>query len=243
MATSDGQVPRRVAAETPNEGEQTGASTWVCDYIVAQQLAALRPREVVDFGAGGGKNGRIVRGVFGRDCTLIGIEGFERSARTLRELGIYDRVDAALIQDWVERDSGQYSLAIFGDVIEHLTAREIHRVVTRCLEKFTYVIIVVPLYDIFQDDAYGNPLEVHKAYITSGFFDRYRPIEKHIIESPRFTMMNLLLAVRREQKPLYRRVLGGVFHVGMLTLQPLGLARPAVDLLKRTVGRYKWLLR
>jgi hypothetical protein len=215
----------------------------VCDYIVAQQLAALRPREVVDFGAGGGKNGRIVRSVLGKDCALIGIEGFERSARTLREQGIYDRVDAALIQDWVQRDSGRYSLAIFGDVIEHLTAREIHGVVNRCLEKFTYIIIVVPLYDIFQDDAYGNPLEVHKAYITGGFFDRYKPIEKHIIESPRFTMMNLLLAVRREQKPLYRRVLGGVFHVGMLTLQPLGLARPAVDLLKRTVGRYKWLLR
>jgi hypothetical protein len=43
--------------------QQTGASTWVCDYILEYQLASLRPTEAVDFGAGGGKNGRIVRNV------------------------------------------------------------------------------------------------------------------------------------------------------------------------------------
>lgn len=238
MPMSKGQ-----AESSAEDKEQAGASTWVCDYVVRQQLAALRPSEVVDFGAGAGKNGVIVRSVLGSGCKLIAVEGFERSANMLREQGIYDRVDASLLQEWLVRDSGRYSLAIFGDVIEHLTAREIHRVVAKCLERFTHVIIVVPLYDIFQDDAYGNPLEVHKAYITSGFFDRYKPVEKHIIESPQFTMMNLLLWVNRERKPLYRRILWGVFHTAMLILQPLGLARPTVDLLKRTAGRYKWLIR
>jgi hypothetical protein len=238
MRSSDGQ-----ATESADHTQQAGASTWLCDYIVKQQLASLRPTEVVDFGAGAGKNGRIVRSVLGTNCKLIGVEGFERSASLLREQGIYDRVDTSLLQEWVGRDSGRYSLAIFGDVIEHLNAREIHRVVGRCLERFTYVIIVVPLYDIFQDDAYGNPLEVHKSYITSGFFDRYKPVEKHIIESAEFTMMNLLLWVNREKKPLYRRFLWGMFHIAMLILQPVGLARPTIDLLKRTVGRYKWLIR
>jgi len=226
-----------------HDTEQYGASTWLCDYIVAQQLRALAPREVVDFGAGAGKNGELVRQVLGRDCRLIAVEGFEKTAKMLRGGSIYDQVDHCLLQEWVDRNAAPHAVAIFGDVIEHLTPREIHYVVRRALTQFKHLIIVVPLYDIFQDDAYGNPLEIHKAYITGSFFDRYKPTEKHIIESPDFTMMNLLIHSERVTKPLHRRLAWQAFHLGMLTLQPIGLARPTVDVLKRTVGRYKRLIR
>jgi hypothetical protein len=49
------------------------------------------------------------------------------------------------------------------------------------MEQFDHIIIVVPLHDIFQDDSYGNGLEIHWAYITHHFFDRYKPVEKHIV--------------------------------------------------------------
>jgi hypothetical protein len=223
--------------------EEGGASTWLCDYIVEQQLRQLKPKEVVDFGAGAGKNGQLTRRALGSSCKTIAVEGFERTAAQLKERGIYDRVDTALLQQWVDHDDGRYAVAIFGDVIEHLTPRQIHYVLRKCLDKFSHVIIVVPLYDIFQDDAYGNELEIHRSYITGGFFDRYKPIEKHVVKSNEFTIMNLLIATHPEAQPLYRRFLWRVFHVTMLTLQPLGLARPLVDVLKRFGRKYSWLIR
>ncbi|MCI0591224.1 MAG: hypothetical protein L0Y67_06440 [Gammaproteobacteria bacterium] len=226
-----------------NTVEQYGSSTWLCDYIVEHQLRLLQPKEVVDFGAGGGKNGLLVRRALGNESKLIAVEGYEKSARMLAERGGYDRVDTGLLQDWVRSDAGRYSLAIFGDVLEHMTPRQIHDVMEKCFDKFDHVIVVVPLHDIFQDEAYGNPLEVHRAYITNGFFDRYKPIEKHIIASTEFTIMNLLIATRQVKHPLYRRFFRLVFHTLMLVLQPLGLARPFVEVLKRTMGGYKWLIR
>jgi len=223
--------------------QHAGVSSSQCDYVLDRQLAQLRPANIVDFGAGAGKIGRMVERALGTSCQRIAVEGFEDAARMLRDNKVYDRVDTALIQEWLEKDPGRYSVAIFGDVIEHLTPRQIHAALKKCLEKFDYIIILVPLYDIFQDDAYGNPLEVHRAYITSGFFDRYKPVEKHIVEGDEFTIMNLLIPATRQHKPLYRRLSWRAFHYSMLALQPIGLARPTVDLLKRSMRRYKWLLR
>src|SRR5688572_8483075 len=106
-----------------NPQPQYGASTSTCDYIVQQQLRLCHPAQIVDFGAGGGKNGRLARSVLGMNCTLIAVEGFERTAQMLREGSVYDRVDTALLQQWIDSNSGSYSLALFGDVIEHLTPR------------------------------------------------------------------------------------------------------------------------
>lgn len=222
---------------------QHGSSTSLCDYIVEHQLDLIRPRAVVDFGAGGGKNGRLVRAILGTKCKLIGVEGFQPAADRLAEVGDYDRVDRALLQDWVGRDLERYDVAIFGDVLEHLPPSEMHYVMRKCLEKFDYFIIVVPLYDIYQDDVYDNPLEVHRAYVTHSFFDRYNPLEKHVIEGSGYTIMNVLIKSHRDPVPPYQRIMRVGFHRIMLILQPVGLARPFVDLLKRTLLRYKWLIR
>jgi hypothetical protein len=227
----------------PSETIQYGASTWICDYLVEHQLAKLRPATIVDFGAGAGKNGLLAKKALGTASKLIAVEGFARTAEMLQQMGPYDRVDQALIQDWLATNKDRYSVALFGDVIEHLTPREIHSTIRSCLQRFDHIIIVVPLHDIFQDDAYGNPLEEHKTYVTSGFFDRYRPIEKHIVESPEFTMMNVVISARPVISSVYQRITRNVFHVAMLLTQPLGLARPLVKVLKCTVGGFKSLTR
>jgi hypothetical protein len=36
-----------------------GTSQTVLDYVLKDQIARFRPTSVVDFGAGGGKNGRL----------------------------------------------------------------------------------------------------------------------------------------------------------------------------------------
>jgi hypothetical protein len=222
---------------------QYGSSTSLCDYIVLHQLELLRPKDVVDFGAGAGKNGRLVRRALGEACRIIGVEGFSECAKMLAGQGEYDRVDAMLLQDWISRESQHYSVAIFGDVLEHIKPREIHKVLRRCIRKFDHIIIVAPLHDIYQDDAYGNPLEIHRTYITQNFFDRYKPVEKHIVHGEEFTMVNLLISTRRTSDKWYRRCSRRLFHIIVLSLQPFGLARVFVNCLKRSANRYKWLLR
>jgi hypothetical protein len=222
---------------------QYGSSATVLDYVVRHQIVEEQPKTVVDFGAGAGKDGTIVREALGRNVRVTAIDGFEATARMLAASGPYDDVRHMRIDDWIRADSGRYDLAIFGDVLEHLTPRQIHQTLRACTTRFKAVIVVCPLHDIFQESCYGNALEVHRSYITSDFFDRYRPVEKHIVVGSDWTIMNVLIRPGQQVSRWYRRWCGSLFHASMRLLQPIGLARPFVDLLKRYLKRYRWLLR
>ncbi len=224
--------------------QQFGSSVSYCDYILAQQLEVLRPTHIVDFGAGGGKNGRIAREVLQSDVRLVAVEGSEKTASMLRNEGPYDEVHHALLQDWVRKDSQMYDVAIFGDVLEHLKPTEIHAVIRQCHRTFRHIIIICPLHDIFQEETYGNPLEIHQTYITSNFFDRYNWGEKHIIKGSYWTIMYVHIDTAPKPAESMRRKLSqNIFHGSMVVLQPLGLARPLVNVLKRYFLKYKKLLR
>jgi hypothetical protein len=229
-----------MAATIPAE-PQYGGSVSLCDYVLKHQLESLRPRRIVDFGAGAGKNGKIARSVLREEATIIAVEGFEPTARMLAAEGPYDAVCHALIQDWVFADQESYDLAIFGDVLEHLRPGEIHGVLRQCLKKFSHIIVVCPLHDILQNEISGNALEAHQTYVTSRFFDRYNCAERHVVRGRHWTIMNLLITSSRE--PVRRRLAQRAFHAAMLALQPLGLARPFVSFLRRHFLRYKRLLR
>lgn len=225
--------------------QQHGSSGSLCDYVLRHQLEEIAPRQIVDFGAGGGKIGRIARQCLGDHVRLIAVEGFVKTVRMLSRQGVYDEVHHSLIQEWDLTNLTDCDLAIFGDVLEHLTPREIHGLIRRCIKKFKHIIVICPLHDIFQEECYGNPLEVHRTYVTSRFFDRYNPIEKHIIREREKEWATMDVHILTTEKPLprYRRMSWFVFHRIMLILQPLGLARPFVDILKRYALKYKWLLR
>jgi hypothetical protein len=229
-----------------DEREQYGSSASFCDYILMHQLTEIKPRQIVDFGAGGGKIGKIVRQVLDENVRLIAVEGCEKTVRMLCSQGVYDEVNHTLIQKWDFEDSTKYDMAVFGDVLEHLTPGEIHAVIRRSIKKFRHIIVICPLHEIFQKEIYGNPLEIHRTYVTSAFFDRYNPIEKHIvrgIDGIEWTIMDVRIVSADKAAPIYRRVSWFVFHNTILILQPLGLARPFVNMLKRFVMKYKWLLK
>jgi hypothetical protein len=215
---------------------QLGSSATLCDYILQNQIGKLEPKSVVDFGAGGGKNGRIVRRV-NHDCNLIGVDGYEPAAKKLNEGDVYSSAQHLLIGDWFRKAGERHSVAIFGDVIEHLGPREIRNVMRQAVKRFDFIIIIVPLHDIFQDASYGNELEIHKTYVTENFFDRYRITEKHIVHGKEYTIMNVLINNRDVPKPLLKRVMFAGFHYLMLVTQPIGLARPCVNLLKLVLGK------
>jgi hypothetical protein len=226
----------------PVKKEMFGSSASYGDHILKYQLETLKPSTIVDFGAGGGKNGIIARQILSNKVKITAVEGFEITSQMLSREKWYDNVCCSLIQEWIYRDKKSYDLAIFGDVLEHLNPKEIHATIRRCLKKFKSIIIICPLYDIFQDEIYGNPLEVHAAYLTEGFFKNYNIIEKHVIRGMDYTIMNILIRSDNSE-PLYRKISWNVFHFTMLLLQPLGCSRKFVNLLKRYGKKIRWLLR
>ena len=233
----------RSPLQTTASDQQYGSSASLLDYVFKHQVEGIKPKSVVDFGAGGGKNGRLIREMIGKSCRIIAVEGCERTVEMLSEKGLYDDVQHELLQTWIQRNSQHYELAVFGDVLEHIAPNGIHRAIEKCCSQFDHIIIVAPLHEIFQEEVYGNALELHLTYLTDRFFDRYTPVEKHIAHGADWTIMNVHIVSKPRVDPLYRRVSWAVFHRCVLLLQPLGLARPFVSLLKRFCHRYKWLLR
>ena len=231
-------------SNSKGKDHEHGTSVSYLDYVLKNQLERIKPRQIVDFGAGGGKNGLIARHIFDNDVHLIAVEGFENTVSVLTAQNTYNKVYHSLIQEWIGfQETSQFDLAIFGDVLEHLKHKEIHMVLKLCIKKFRNIIIVCPLYDIFQEEAYGNPLETHQTYITNTFFDHYRPVEKHIVIGEEFTLMNLYIKPTSNSIPLYRKLSWLIFHNIILLLQPIGLARPFVNFLKRYAMKFKYLLR
>lgn len=219
-----------------------GGSAHSCDYIFANQIRGLNPRSAVDFGAGDGKMGRIIRECFGKECQITAIEGHEETGAMLAKEGPYDTVKVCLLQDWVQQNAAHYDLAIFGDVLEHLTPSQIYKVMNKCTETFDHIIIHAPLYEIFQESVHGNPLQFHQSYITPRFFDRFSVTEKHIVFDGCYTIMNVLIRSAKERRPFYRRSAGFAFHHIILLMQSMDLAKPFVLFLKKHLLRFKWIL-
>jgi len=222
---------------TDENRNQFGSSANYLDYVLLHQLAEFAPKRIVDFGAGEGKNGKLIRSVFKNDCEIIAVEGYEPTANMLKTAGIYDEVHHSLIQKWLQENTKQYDLAVFGDVLEHLTSREIHQAVKTALTCFERIIIVVPLYDLYQDEMYGNPLEIHKSFITGKCFDRYHPLEKHIRVGRNetgegYTIMNVFITRKRRRESFLRRLELGVIRFWVPLLEPIGLGRAFISFLQ-----------
>jgi hypothetical protein len=219
--------------------KQHGSSTSACEWVVRRQLEVIKPTTLVDFGAGGGKQGNLARSVLGTSCRLIAVEGYLPSVEHLRTHGPYDEVHHALLQDWIGAATGHYDVALFGDVLEHVPPRTIRRVMERCQTLFDHILINIPLHDLYQDDSYGNALEIHRAFITEHFFDRYHPVERHLVQAGRYTIMNVRISKGGRAPGVPARLLNAYLRA----TQPIGLARPTVDLLKRYGRRFKGLVR
>ena len=158
-----------------------GFSSPECDYILRHQLGLIQPMSIVDFGAGAGKVGKIAKEILEHSYKIVAVEGNDKTAQMLVRDGQYHKVSNSLIQDWIEDNSNSYDLAVFGDVLEHMSVAKINRVMQKCIQIFDHIIIHVPLHEILQDGGEAMPLETHRSYITANFFDRYLPTEKHII--------------------------------------------------------------
>ena len=213
--------------------QQIGTSDTTLDFITAEQAKALRPATIVDFGAGGGKYGRLLREALGDAPHITAVEGFQATAETLRQDANYNAVDNMLIREWFRVNTARRNLAIFGDVLEHLTRREIFWTLRQAMHWFDEVIVVVPLFDVCQDTIYGNELETHRAFIDERYFDWLNPIEKHIVRTGTHTMMSVRLNASCKPKTLWTFSRHDFFRKLMTVLERIGLAKATWRALKR----------
>ncbi len=170
-----------------------GTSDDIVATYVRQQIATISPRTVVDFGAGRGKMGALCRELKGDNVELTAIEGCTRTVALLERTGIYNRVHEGLLQDWIDANAQRCDLAIFGDVLEHLTRKQALHALNTMLRFASNIIVNIPLRNLHQDGHDENPLEAHRAYFTERCFDsRFIVREKHVASpSLGYTKMNI----------------------------------------------------
>lgn len=146
--------------------ENTGGSWGLTDDVAKLQLKRISPASVIDFGAGLGKYGLMVREVLGKNVMISGIEIFKKSVEWLESEGIYNDVENIDLVDWY--DGKKYDLGIFGDVLEHLEYEDIKSILKnhKNAETFKNIMIILPLGDCPQDSCGGNEAERHKCIIS-----------------------------------------------------------------------------
>jgi hypothetical protein len=158
-----------------------GSDAYSAPYM-RSMIARARPRAIVDFGAGRGRMGELCREVLDGPIHLTAVEANPPAIATLRRNQVYDRIDHCLIRDWLAARRERFDLAIFGDVLEHLTRREAFAAARRALELARDVIVHIPLRNLTQDALAENALEEHKAYFTEQCWDRRFVLrEKHLL--------------------------------------------------------------
>lgn len=181
----------------PYEG---GTSDDIVAGYVRDQIRMIRPKSVVDFGAGRGKMGMLCRDLWGDDVTLTAIEGCTQTVALLERSRIYNQVHEGLLQDWIDRNSAPFDLAIFGDVLEHLTRKQSLHALNTMLKYASNIIVNIPLRNLHQDGHDDNPLEAHLAYFTERCFDsRFIVREKHVASpSLGYTKMNIWITGQKQ---------------------------------------------
>ncbi len=229
-----------------SDDHRYGFSLPYCDETLIQQIRAISPETIVDFGAGAGKIAQITKNALHNGYRIIAVEGCPRTAAMLEEAGCYDVVYNDLIHEWLESNTSSYHLAIFGDVLEHLKPKEIHGVLSKCITVFDHILINVPLHDLSQTgEMFNNPLEEHRTYITIHYFDQYRPTEIHIVSGmgysyvdygPGWSIMNVHIVCRglKEQSRVQSSCYW-LFHKTLKLLQPLSLSRSVSNVVHKHI--------
>lgn len=118
---------------------------------------------VLDIGAGSGTYAKLIKQEFDLCHTAewTAVEAWSDYIDKFELATLYDRVinqDARTL-DWNEL--GHFSVAIAGDVLEHMTKAEAVELVDRILKHADTLIVSIPIVYMPQDVVEGNPFEVH----------------------------------------------------------------------------------
>ena len=127
-----------------------------------KRLSKTSSFRILDVGACDGKWADLIQGaaVYQKKLPAIRMDAVEAWVpNAMQIVAKYDRVYATEMQRFVYR-AGTYDLALFGDVIEHMTPEDARMVLDYALARCGEVIVGVP-FRYPQGPIYGNPYERH----------------------------------------------------------------------------------
>ena len=156
-----GEEPGAVPALAGGGGELVPFSSPAGKDWVKARVEAHRGEiaEVLDVGAGSGTYAKLLRNSVLPDSHFTAIEVWEPYVARFRLGDLYDRV---LVGNGLElRSEVTYDLAVFGDVLEHVTKADAIELVERF--KWRYAVLSLPVTEYPQGEYMGNPHEAHVA--------------------------------------------------------------------------------
>lgn len=132
-----------------NEGKE-----WSKDRIIA-----ARPAQVWDFGAGSGTYSDLLRSWL-PEAKFVAIEIFEPY---IGEYNLRDKYDEVVLADarTVNTTPAPNSVAIFGDILEHMHESEARALIAEVKDVFEYILVSLPIVHSPQGEVNGNIYETH----------------------------------------------------------------------------------
>jgi predicted TPR repeat methyltransferase len=126
----------------------------------------IRPRAVVDIGAGAGTYAHAVRAHSAWKGRWTAIEAWEPYVEQFGLNGLYDGV---VVADVCRLPASFYrvDLVIAGDVLEHMPRADAVRLLDRVRMYAGHLIVSVPVLHLDQGAVYGNPYETHVDHWTA----------------------------------------------------------------------------
>jgi len=119
-------------------------------------------RTIVDFGAGAGTYGHLLKGTMNW-LRMIAVEIWEPYIKKFNLSELYDEVICADIRT---ANLPLADLAILGDIIEHFPKEEAKAVFRRIDEAYRHVVLSMPPVDALHGPECGNPHEAHRSLWT-----------------------------------------------------------------------------
>jgi cyclopropane fatty-acyl-phospholipid synthase-like methyltransferase len=118
---------------------------------------------ILDIGAGSGTYINLIKfnNAVCVNADWVGIEAWQNYIDEFQLTEKYNTIinqDARTL-DW--QQLGKFSVAIAGDVLEHMTKQEAIALVKSILDNCDTLIISIPIIHMPQDEVNGNPFEVH----------------------------------------------------------------------------------
>lgn len=118
---------------------------------------------ILDIGAGSGTYINLIK-FDNKTCTTAEWVGVEAWQNYIEEFNLTEKYNSIINQDARKLNwdlLGSFSVAIAGDVLEHMTKEDAIILVENILKNCKTLIISIPIIHMPQDEINGNPFEVH----------------------------------------------------------------------------------
>lgn len=131
-------------------------------FIAKSLIMEANPPTVWDMGCGEGTYAKLVWPQISTSTRWIGVEIWKPYVEQFQLMRYYKTVWFRDIRELPWRGYVEPgSLAIFGDVLEHMHEDEARRVILEAKRDFRYILVSIPIVHAPQGEVNGNPYEAH----------------------------------------------------------------------------------